>query len=326
MLTTQKEVLDIALAWQGSRALLAAVELNLFSTVGEGSTAAEIAERVGTDTRCTERLLNVMVTLDLMSKQGEVFINGPAASQYLVPDGNDYLSMLHHTAFTYRNWGALDQAVRAGTSTISTAWDSDEHRDAFIEAMHRRSRGDAENLVNSLDLSGVDHLLDVGGGSGAYSIALCQANKGIKSTVLDLPGVTQLTRKYVAEAGLSERIGTREGSYLETEFGAGYDLVLFSAIVHINSEQENQFLMHKAFEAVNPGGVIAVHDFIMSEDRLTPAKGAMFALNMIVNTRGGDTYTKGEISGWLMDAGCETLHSTRTGEMTSMLTARKPLA
>ena len=322
MITTQREIQDMASAWQKSRALLAAVELKLFNHVGTGATAEEIAARAGTDPRCTDRLLRVMVTLGIMTKEGETYCNGLGAEQFLVEGKGEYLSSLFHTAYTYRNWGTLDEAVRAGTAVIDTSFDSGARREAFIEAMHRRARHDADDLVAHLDLSGVSRVLDVGGGSGAYSMAMCRAREGLTSVVLDLPDVTPLTRRYVTEAGLSERISTQDGSYHDADFGTGYDLVFFSAIVHINSFEENQNLMRKAAAALNPGGSVAVQDFVMEEDRLTPPGGAMFALNMIVNTRAGDTYTRADITGWLKAAGCDGTRYEKTGPMTAMITGR----
>lgn len=323
MITTQKEIQKMASAWQQSRALLAAVELKLFSHVGSGATSADIATAAGTDPRCTDRLLNVMVTLGFMGKSGEVYTNGPAAAQFLVEGEDEYLSSLFHTAYTYRNWGTLAEAVKAGTAVIDLGWDSDERRDAFIEAMHRRARNDADQLVASFDLTDVSRVLDVGGGSGAYSMAMCRTRDGLTSTILDLPEVTPLTQRYIFAEGMTDRIETKDGSYHEADYGTGYDLVLFSAIVHINSAAENQNLMNRAYGALNSGGLIAVQDFIMEEDRLTPPSGAMFALNMVVTTRAGDTYTREEIKGWLKNAGCDDIQFIKTGPVTSMVTGRK---
>lgn len=320
MITTQKEIHDLATAWQKSRALLAAVELKLFSHVGSGATSAAIAAGAGTDPRCTDRLLNVMVTLGVMEKDGDIFTNGPGAAEFLDEAGVGYLSGLFHTANTYRNWGSLAEAVQAGTAVIDTNFESEEGRAQFIEAMHRRAQDDAGDLVAQLDLKGVTRVLDVGGGSGAYSMALCRANPDLTSVVLDLPEVTPLTDRYVADEGLSERIFTRDGNYHEADFGTGFDLVLFSAIVHINSFDENAQLMRKAYDALNPGGMIAVQDFIMQDNRLTPPGGTMFALNMIVNTPAGDTYTEAEVRGWLTDAGCVDVNMNRTGPLTAMVT------
>jgi predicted O-methyltransferase YrrM len=332
MITTQRDIQDLASGWQKSRALLAAVELDLFTYAadgaadgrGAGATARQIAARAGTDPRCTDRLLRVLVTLGLMELRGDRFVNAPGPAELLVRGREAYLSNLHHLANTFGNWASLNDAVQAGTAVIDLSWDHDEGREAFIEAMHRRARFEADELVARLDLSGVVRVLDVGGGSGVYAMAMCRARPGLEAVVLDLPEVTRLTRRYVDEAGLAKRVTTSDGDYLDADFGvAAYDLVFFSAIVHINSPGENWDLMARAFACLRPGGIIAIQDFIMEEDRLDPPSGAMFALNMIVNTRAGDTYTKGEISAWLQGAGCVDIHYSGTGPSTGMITGRK---
>ena len=154
-------------------------------------------------------------------------------------------------------------------------------------------------------------------------MAMCRTKGDLTAVVLDLPEVTKLTTEYVAAEGMSERVTTLDGNYHDADFGEGFDLVFFSAIVHINSPDENEALMRKAFAALNPGGCIAIQDFVMAEDRLSPASSAMFALNMIVSTRAGDTYTKGEMSGWLMDAGCAETTFHQTGPTTAVVSGRK---
>jgi predicted O-methyltransferase YrrM len=324
MITTQREIQGLASAWQESRALLAAVELDLFTHAGAGATAPEIAALARTDPRCTDRLLSVMVTLGFMEKRGGRYYNSPGADEYLVRGRERYMSNLHHLAHTFRNWATLAEAVRAGTAVVDTRWESDDRREAFIEAMHRRARFEAEGLAARLALSGARRILDVGGGSGVYSMAMCRAREGLEAVVLDLPEVTRLTRRYVAEAGLEDRIRTVDGDYLTADFGVSkYDLVFFSAIVHINSPRENQSLMDRAFAALRPGGCIAVQDFIMEDDRLDPPSGALFALNMIVNTRAGDTYTRSEVAGWLDQAGCVNVKYEKTGPTTGMITGER---
>ncbi len=324
MIKTQQEINELASAWQKSRAVLAAVELRIFSHVGDGATSDDIARAAGTDPRCTDRLLNAMVSLGLMEKKGDIFLNGPGAARFLVESGDDYMSGLLHSANCYRNWGTLDKAVRAGTSAINLEWDSSDRREAFIEAMHRRAKDTSADLVRHLDLTNVRRVLDVGGGSGVYSMAMCRAKDGLTSVVLDLPEVTELARRYVFAEDLGDRITTRDGSYHEADYGSGYDLVFFSAIIHINSPEENRNLIGKAFSALNPGGRIVVQDFIMGEDRLTPPGGTLFALNMVVSTRAGDTYTESEITGWMNDAGCVDMQLIKTGPATAMVSGQKP--
>ena len=323
---TLEDLQRMAMGYQQSRALLAAVELGLFTAVAGhpgGAPSTAVAEAAGCDTRATDRLLHALAAIGLLRKVDGLFHLTEASERWLVEGAPDYLSGLRHTANTYKNWSTLDEAVQSGGAVIDTDWDTDAKRRDFIEAMHRRAQGAARELAQRLDLSDVWRVLDVGGGSGVWSMAMCRAREGLTATVLDLPNVTPLTREYIAAEGLEGRMDTQDGSYHEADFGHGYDLVFFSAIVHINSPAENRELMRKSFAALNPGGRIVVQDFIMDEDRTSPVHGALFALNMLVNTARGDTYTEGEIRAWLLDAGCETTERAETGGKTPMLIGRK---
>jgi len=121
--------------------------------------------------------------------------------------------------------------------------------------------------------------------------------------VFDLPNVLPITRGYIEREGLSGNVETIEGDYINDELPRGFDLVLLSAIVHSNSPEENQRLIAKCARALNPGGAVVVQDFVMTDDRVSPASGALFALNMLVGTDRGDTFTGSEITGWMTSAG-----------------------
>jgi cyclopropane fatty-acyl-phospholipid synthase-like methyltransferase len=168
--------------------------------------------------------------------------------------------------------------------------------------------------------------LDVGGGSGAYAIAFAQAQPGLEVVVFDLPNVVPLTQGYVAAAGLSDRITTQSGDYNVNELGAGFDLAFLSAIIHANSPEQNRALLVRCARALNPGGQVVIQDFIMDEDRTTPAFGALFALNMLVGTSGGDTYTEAEVNGWLEACGFTDFRrmEVASGMATTLLCAALP--
>ncbi len=323
-----KAIQALATQWQASRALLAAFELDLFTVLGDQAlTGAEVAARAGTDPRATDRLLRAMVPLGLVTVDHDRFSNTEAARRWLDRASPDCLTGLGHTAHTYKNWSSLHQAVRKGTAAISTEFESEHRRRDFVEAMHRRSKDYGGTLAGLVGLSGVKRLLDVGGGSGGNTIAFCRAEPGLTAVIVDKPVIAPLTRGYVEEAGLSERIKVVEADYHQADFRAlagEFDLVLFSAIVHINSPDQNQSLMDRAARALKPGGRVAINDFIMDEDRLEPAFGTLFALNMLVNTDCGDVYTFGEVRSWLEAAGLDAAEPVVSGPTTSLILARKP--
>jgi hypothetical protein len=132
-----------------------------------------------------------------------------------------------------------------------------------------------------------------------------------------------LTQSYVNKSGFSSRIDFIEGDFKHNSFKSGYDLTLLSAIIHMNSSKENLNLFKKASRALNPRGQLVIQDFIMREDRLKPEWGAFFALNMLVNTKGGDTYTEGEVHTWMKQAGLTRISTIKTQFNTSLVVGKK---
>lgn len=325
---TPDGVQQLARSFQGCRVLLTAYELDLFTAVSQGArTSSLVADRLGTDARATDRLLNALCGLGLLTKVDGAFANTETAAACLVRGRPGYLSGLGHTAHLWHTWSGLTQAVRTGRAFGSGPSGPTEAdwRPAFIEAMHARACATAPKLVNLLDLEGVSRVLDVGGGSGIYSMAFVRARPEIRATVYDLPEVVPLTRGYVEQEGLSDRIDTAPGDYLTDALPAGFDLVFLSAIVHSNSGEQNAALIGKCAAALNPGGQVIVVDFIMEEDRSRPAHGAMFALNMLVATEAGDTFTESEVNAWMRAAGLRRIRRQNTAFGTGIMSGRRPV-
>jgi len=300
------QIMEMSRAFQGSRMFLTAYELDVFTALSDRpKTSSEVAQAIEADPRGTDRLLNALCGLKLLAKADGKFSNSPAVARFFVKGKPEYQAGLMHTAHLWHTWGTLTDAVRNGGMVVQRAVDQrdDEWFAAFIAAMHGRAANEAPNLVSKLDLTGVSRVLDVGGGSGAFSMAFVRAGDQLTATVFDLPNVVPLTQGYVEEAGLSGKVGTVAGDYNRDELPGGYDLAFLSAIIHSNSPEENRNLFKKASRALKNGGRIVVSDFIMDDSRIRPPFGAFFALNMLVNTRKGDTYTESEIREWMSAAG-----------------------
>jgi 2-polyprenyl-3-methyl-5-hydroxy-6-metoxy-1,4-benzoquinol methylase len=166
-------------------------------------------------------------------------------------------------------------------------------------------------------------VLDVGGGSAAFSMEIVKKNSAIKAAVLDLPHVIPLTKKYVSEAGLMDNFNFIEGDYLTKDLESGYDLILLSAIVHINSYEQNKMLVKKCADALNKNGMIIISDFIMNDERTQPYHGALFSINMLVGTASGDTYTEKEMREWFESAGLSNIERKNTSFGTDLMIAVK---
>jgi tRNA A58 N-methylase Trm61 len=201
-----------------------------------------------------------------------------------------------HTVHLWPRWSTLTEAVRAGTAV---AFEEIEGRgegwtEAFIAAMHRNPQARAPVVVAGLDLTGIERLLDLGGGSGAYAMAFARTLPDLEVIVFDLPTVTPLTRRHVEEEGLQGRIHTRDGDLRTDSYGADYVLVFPSAICHMNGPAENLAMLGKVRQALNPGGRVVIQDFVLNDSKTAPTLAALFALNMLVGTREGSAYSGAE--------------------------------
>ncbi|MBA4407721.1 acetylserotonin O-methyltransferase, partial [bacterium] len=195
--------------------------------------------------------------------------------------------------------------------------------ESFIGAMHYRGIKEAKLTSMLLDLSKVNHMLDVGGGSGAFAMEFIKKNPNMNAVVFDLPNVIPITGRYVAEERMTEKFSFLSGNYLTNDLGNGYDLILLSAIVHINSLEENNMLIKKCYDSLNNGGQIVIKDWVMNEDRTEPAGGAYFALNMLVGTERGDTYTETEMKNWFTNAGIKKIERKDTSFGSSLMIGHK---
>ncbi len=315
---------QLARAFQQSRVLLTGVELKVFTALGEAPASAdEVAERTKSDARAMDRLLCALAAMGMIVKKDGVYVNTPSSARYLSENSPDCIRSMGHIASMFHGWSQLTDCVRRGEAVRDHSWERDEV-ERFIAAMDYRSTEPANVLAETIRLDGVASMLDVGGGSGIYSRMFCRRNPQMRSTIIDLPKVTPLTRQFVAQDDLEDRIEIVEGDFHHVDFGSGYDLVLLSAILHMNSPMENAKLLKKAFAAINPGGRIAVDEFVMNEHRTEPFFGTLFSLNMLVNTPAGDSYTESEIRDWLEQAGCVDITRTSSGATTSLIIGVKP--
>ena len=326
-LDSAQGIMELASAFMRSRAFLTACELDLFSALADGErTSADVARDLEAEPRATDRLMNVLCILGLLRKRGGLFRNAPPAARFLVRTSPESMGGLMHWVHLWDSWSTLTPTVRKGgcvTGRPVGARD-DAWLRAFIAAMHWRACQHAPAVVASLDLAGVARVSDVGGGSGAYAMEFVWAKPGITATVFDLPNVLPLTAEYVGRAGLEGRVALVAGDFDTHDLGTGFDLVLLSAIIHSNSPQGNRDLIRKAAAALNPSGQLVVQDFIVAEERTGPPFGVLFALNMLVGTEAGDTYTESDVREWMEQAGLVHIAARDTPFGTSVIVGRRP--
>jgi (2Fe-2S) ferredoxin/SAM-dependent methyltransferase len=326
-----EEVDALFRAFQPSRVLLTAIELDIFSAIAaagdSGAMAGDVARRTRASDRGVEPLLHALVSLGLLVKAGGRFYNGPVANDCLREGAlHDARAALMHTVHLWGRWGALTECVRKGEPAEHTAMAARDPAwtEAFIAAMHRNATARAPIVVGALDLTRVRRVLDLGGGSGAYAAAFARAKPDLVATVFDLPNVTPLTQRYVDASGVGGRVRTVDGDLHTDTYGEGFDLVFVSAICHMNGPEENRSMFRKIRAALAPGGQVVVQDFVLDDDKTGPRTGALFALNMLVGTRHGSAYSGAEYCTWLSDTGFESAHMVPLPGPTDLVVAVHP--
>jgi (2Fe-2S) ferredoxin/predicted O-methyltransferase YrrM len=301
--TLPDDLNEMTRAFMPSRTLLTALELDVFTAISSGAMAEQVAQKIHTDPRATETLLNALASLKLLEKREHNFFNTSASTRFFAAGSRDNAQPgLLHIAHIWHRWSRLTECVRAGTAVETGVREADWVRD-FIAAMNYNARERAGAVVKAVGTNGIKRMLDLGGGSGAYSIAFARAVPGLKSEILDLSDVVPLTQQYVREAGLGDRITIRTGDMLRDAFGEDYDLILVLAICHMFSPDENRGLFRRAYQALAPKGRLVIQDFILEPSKTAPRAAALFSLNMLVGTRAGSSYSETEYREWLGNAG-----------------------
>jgi len=325
-INSSEDIRELANSFRASRTLLTAFELKIFTVLDKHMmTSDEVAQKINANQRSTDRLMNALCAIGILKKVHGKFYNTDISSRYLVEGKPEFMGNLYHTNNLWDTWSHLTDSVIKGSSVVSddNKTEKDDWVKYFIGAMHYRGVNQGKILAMLIDITNVKRMLDVGGGSAAFSMEIVKKNPSINAVVLDLPYVIPLTKKYVSESGLSDKFSFIEGDYLTRDFEGSYDLILLSAIVHINNYEQNKMLIQKCADALNKDGMIVISDFVMDDGRTKPYHGALFSLNMLVGTANGDTYTEKEIREWFESAGLNKIERKNTSFGADLMIAVK---
>ena len=317
---------EFAASFQKSRILLSGFELDIFTNVDKtGTTNKQIANNLHLDEHACERLLNALVSLGFLKKQNHLFFNTDESFTFLSKKSSDYLGGLMHSNHLWNTWSNLTQVVKTGISAHPAEINErgEEWLFPFINAMHDRAKRQAPQQLANIDLSEIKSILDIGGGSGAYSMEFVSKKPEIEATVFDLPKVIPITKKFIDKEGFSDKIKTHTGDYTTDDLPKGFDLVFLSAIIHSNSLEINQDLIKKCFNSLNKNGKIVIQDWIMNNDRTQPISGAIFAINMLIGTEAGDCFTEQEVIEMLNTSGFKNVSRIEFETGLSQMIAQK---
>jgi len=322
------QILEMTGGFMSACIVGAAAELDLFGIVaGEPMSAPSVADRLGADRRGTAILLDAVASVGLLEKRGDLY-SVPSALLPLLTEGSSetILPGIRHRMNVMRNWAQLAWVTKAGIPCPRQASIRGPAADRadFVAAMHAYSGPMADDLVARLGPPKFTRLLDVGGASGTWTLAFLRAVPGTRATVFDLPDAVGQARRRIATTEFAQRIELVAGDFYVDDLPGGADFAWVSAIVHQHSREHNRRLFAKVYAALEPGGTIAVRDIVMEPCRTRPGHGALFAINMLVNTDTGGTFTFDELAEDLEAAGFVNPELTqKSDDMSSVVSATK---
>jgi DNA-binding HxlR family transcriptional regulator len=319
-------ILGLARNFMECRILLTGAELNLFSLLASAPLSArELADRIGGNQRALTILLDALCAMGLLLKEKDRYRCSPPSSSFLSSDSaRTVLPMVLHMAHLWERWNTLTGIVKGASAPALPSRKTDDLQ-AFIEAMHVIGAPLAPRIVAAVSPGSSRMLLDVGGGSGTYTLAFLRAQPEMKATLFDRPQVVEIARRRLDEAGVIDRVRFLAGDFSRDELPPGHDLAFLSAVIHQNSPEQNVDLCAKVFRALIRGGRIVIRDHVMAPDRTRPKDGAIFAVNMLVGTSGGNTYTFEDIREALTKAGFIRVRLLQAGEqMDGLVEGFKP--
>ncbi|MGC8830716.1 MAG: methyltransferase [Verrucomicrobiia bacterium] len=298
---------NIASGYRASQVLFAANRLGLFDALLEKQrTAEELSKILKADLRGTVVLCNALAGLGLIRKRGGVYGLSVVAKKYLVKDSlYSQQALLLHNAALYEKWGRLYDVVKTGRPVprefVSPELRGDEV--SFARAMASSAALGAAETVEAIDLRNTNTMLDIGGGPGIYAIEFARRQPSLRVTIMDDSKTLEVAQENVKRAGLADRIELKAGNALVDDVGGGYDLILISNVIHQYSVDKNIELIKRAASALSCGGRVCIKDFLLNPCRTKPLKASLFAVNMLVNTEGGNCYTVDDVKGWLKAVG-----------------------
>jgi hypothetical protein len=308
-------LIELAAGFEASQILFTAVELGLFGILaGRALTAEQIAHATKLPPRSLTRLLNGVAHLGLLQFKKGKYLNAPMSTKYLMEGKPEYLGDLvrAYSRMLYDKWGRLENVIRNDAfdpilprkrdivGNISV--DFEMARRAML-AQHNYSVKTADELALNFDFSKRVMLLDLGGGSGIFSVMAAKKNPKLKATVFDFPHVCKVADEIITRYKVAKRVKTHPGNILKDTFPPGADVVLIAGVLDGYSEENCRRIVRKAYDYLPVGGAVIVKEPILNDNRIGPLFPALFSLSLLIETEGGDARTRGEMTAWLKEAG-----------------------
>lgn len=311
-------------AHQRTEALKAAIDLEVFTAIGEGNqTAADIARKIGAAERGVRILCDNLCIMGFLFKNEQNYGLTQDTAIFLDKRSPAYIGGATEfllSPLLTEGFQSLTEAVRRGGTAVSedgTVSPDNPIWVKFARGMAPMMLLPAQQIAKLVDPEADKPLkiLDIAAGHGMFGIALATNNSKAEITALDWAKVLEVAKENAQKAGVADRYRTIEGSAFEVEFGKDYDVVLLTNFLHHFDVPTNETLLRKVYAALTEGGRAATLEFVPNEDRVSPPDTASFSLVMLAGTRAGDAYTFSELDQMMTNAGFKrnTIHSIPPG-------------
>jgi hypothetical protein len=308
---TPERIMQFAWGYAPPLIIQAAVQHRVFDRLDHGPlTLGQLAAETGASARGLSAILNALVGLQLLARDGDRYTLTPESATFLVSSKPEYRGLFfnHHSQQLLPQWLHLAEVVRTGRPVARTNDEGDgaEHFARFVETLFPNSFAAADTLGKHLGIPAANapvSVLDIGAGSGVWGIALAKQSRHVRIRAVDWPRVLEVTRRVATRHGVADRLTPVGGDLFEVDFGRDHQVAVLGHILHGEGRERCRRLLQKTLDAMAAGGTLAIQEFMPHDDRTGPPLALMFAVNMLVNTEAGDTYTFAEMSAWLREAG-----------------------
>jgi 3-hydroxy-5-methyl-1-naphthoate 3-O-methyltransferase len=321
-------------AWGYAPTLIieAAVQHRVFDLLDESpKTIKELARKSGASERGLTAIANALVGLNFLSRKGERYQLTAESAAFLVSSKPAFLGGIykHMSSQILPRWLELDRVVRTGKPAIAvnSPKSSAKFFAHFVEALFPMGYHAAQLLGEHLKISQSKKpvsVLDIAAGSGVWGIALAQQSPLVHISAVDWPDVLKVTKKVAKRCGVGNRLTGIPGDILKADFGSKHQIATLGHILHSEGRERSQRLLRKVFKALAPGGTIMISEFVPNDARTGPPAPLLFAVNMLVNTTDGDTFTFAEMSQWLREAGFKNPRALDVQSHSPLILATKP--
>jgi SAM-dependent methyltransferase len=330
---TPERLMQFGFAYAPPLIIAAAVSNKVFDSLESGSkTVDQISKETGASERGLRMLMNALIGLELLRKdRHQKYSLTPESAAFLVSNKPGTLAGFFRLNVTQlvSKWLQLGDVVRTGrpAQAVNQEGEGTEFFSGLVENIIPMSYATAQTLADHLKLAKAKNevrVLDLAAGSGIWGIVLAQASPRVRVTAVDWAGMIPTTKRITQKFGVSARFKFIEGDLLEADFGKDCDVATLGHILHSEGEGRSRQLLKKTFRALKSGGTIAIAEWLVNDERTQPLPPLMFAVQMLVNTEKGDTFSFNEIKSWLEEAGFKKVRKLEAPGPSPLILTTKP--